>query len=309
MALENPIGAGRLILTFVKGQDIRKVELLGQSPSVHFRLNTTNEFIKSPAHHHGNHTPVWNFPYVFDLKGDEHSLHIEVVHQGLIGTTFIGQADIPLMTLVANSNENWFRLTHGNHGESAGDISISAQWEPAQQLSEMKAMAPQQVYQQPPQPVYQQPPAFQQPAFVPQDPLMQQIQQFVLLERIRDGGIHRIALRGSNGFWLHAAEYHKVHCSGRDINHHSTWQVLHHEGRIALRSGHGKFLAAYGDGRVAADRDEHSHSERFGLEELGNGMVALRTHHGTYLGADGEGPLVQRGGLGQHEQFYMQVID
>jgi len=335
MALENPVGRGRLIVTFVRAQNLRKVEVLGQSPIIHFRLDNHKDMIKSNVSHHGNHTPIWNFPYVFDLQGDEHSLVIEVHHQGLIGTAFIGKNYVPLQTLATHPGENWYRLTHGNQEESAGDICISSTWEPSvqqqftQQIVQQPfvqqppqiVQQPQQYMQQPPQivqppqqymqqqpPQYvqqQQPPQFVQPNIMQN--IMQDFKQAFLMEQIRSNQVHKIALQASNNRYLHA-EHHKVHFSGFQIDYNSTWTVQHHGQQIALVSAHGKYLCAYGDGRVLADRDEPSHTEKFFIEELGNNVIALRTHHGTYLGADGEGPMVQRGNLGTHEQFKVQVL-
>jgi len=315
MALENPIGAGRLTITFHRCRDLRKVELLGQSPAVRFHLDTQRDVVKGPTHHHGNHEPVWNWSYTYELKGDEHELRLEVVHEALIGHAFIAKTEIPLQLLIANPGETTFKLTYEKDSEqqTGGYIIISNRWEPfGQPMQQQFVPPPQPVFVPPPQPmqpVFMPPP---QPAFVPppQPASFQAVaQEMALLGRIQSGQVHRIALQGSNGRWLHANEHHKVHFAAPEVSHASIWNVQHHEGRVVLRSAHGKLLSAYGDGRVNADRDEHSQNERFLIEELGNGRIALRSHHGTYLGADGEGPVVQRGSLGPHEQFFLQIID
>jgi len=313
-----------LIVTFVRAQDLRKVEVLGQSPAVHFNLNGQKDYIKSHACHHGNHTPVWNFPYVFDLNGSEHSMHIEVVHQGLIGTAFIGKADVALQNVI-RPGENWYRLVH-DRDDSAGDICITSTWEPAggQSAGAFSAAAPQVYQAPPPQVVYQAPPPMMQapvyqvspaagiPAMMGLGMAMQSMmgagQSQGLAKLLQSGQAQRIALQASSGFYVHAGEEHRVHTTGREINHQTTWHVTTHGEHIALRSHHGRYLAAYSDGRVVADRDMVSHNEKFFPEELGNGAIAFRTHHGTYVGADGEGPLVQRQNLGQHEQFRVTVL-
>jgi len=315
MALENPVGAGRLTITFHRCNELRKVEFLGQSPAVRFHLDTQKDVVKGPAHHHGNHEPVWNWSYTYELKGDEHELRLEVVHEALIGHAFIAKAEIPLQTLVANPGETTFKLTFEKDDEqqTGGYIIISNRWEPFGQPAQQQFAPPQQpMFVPPPQPTFVPPPQPAQPMFVPPpqpDSFQAMAQEIALLERVRSGQVHRLALQGSNGRWMHANEHHKVHFASPQPSQTSIWHVQHHEGRVMLRSAHGKFLAAYGDGEVRADRDEHSHNERFLVEELGNGRIALRTHHGTYLGADGEGPVVQRANLGPHEQFFLQIID
>ena len=62
-----------------------------------------------------------------------------------------------------------------------------------------------------------------------------------------------------------------------------------HEGKIALRSAHGKFLSAQPDGRAEWNRDIASDWEYFHLERREDGKITLRSTHGMYVSAQPDG--------------------
>jgi hypothetical protein len=53
--------------------------------------------------------------------------------------------------------------------------------------------------------------------------------------------------------------------------------------RIALRSYHGTYLQAHGNGWIRFTTNPIGECERFAVEENDDGTVCLRTHHGTYV--------------------------
>ena len=61
------------------------------------------------------------------------------------------------------------------------------------------------------------------------------------------------------------------------------------EGKIALKSVHGKFLSAQPDGRAEWNRDIASDWEYFHLERRKDGKITLRGTHGMYVSAQADG--------------------
>ena len=62
-----------------------------------------------------------------------------------------------------------------------------------------------------------------------------------------------------------------------------------HEGKLALKSIHGKFLSAQPDGRAEWNRDLASDWEYFHLERRKDGKITLRSTHGMYVSAQPDG--------------------
>jgi len=129
MSIENPVGAGRLVITFHKAVELRKHGLFANDPIILFHLDTENAEYphKSNVCKDGGQHPEWNFPYVFDLKGNEHALIVDVRHQG-IGHPELGKVEIPLIELIQHPHLTNYGLRYKD--ESAGEIIISTTWQP-----------------------------------------------------------------------------------------------------------------------------------------------------------------------------------
>ena len=66
------------------------------------------------------------------------------------------------------------------------------------------------------------------------------------------------------------------------------------EGKIALKSVHGKYLSAQPDGRAEWNRDIANEWEYFWLEKRQDGKITLRGAHGMYVSAQPDGVQINR---------------
>jgi len=303
----NPIGKGRLVVTFVSGEGLHDCKMMGkQSPMVEFTINNNKDKFKSHPAHDGGKNPKWNFASVIDLRGDEHMLNVEIWHHGLVERDFIGRVDIPLQELVKTPGATWYHLTRGDHQQAAGDVVISntfqKDFDPAnpnpQQQQPQYQQPPQQQYQQPPQQMYQQPPQqmYQQPQQQMYQPPQPQPQSglFAALQEMKLE-VQAMAQQQQQ------PQYQQ--------NQQQSFMAMLKMGAlhgVALQCRNGGYLHAAQHHQVNASGEEVRANTTWQVVHHGH-LIALRSVHNRYLCAEDSGNVIaNRENCGDWEKFHVE---
>ena len=106
------------------------------------------------------------------------------------------------------------------------------------------------------------------------------------------------------GKYVSGLGYHERYAANANvqkIGENETWEVLFKEdNQVSLKSAHGRYLIAYGNGKVEAGAQKPNKGETFIVEDVGNGMVAFKPffHKERYLVAGSDGSLTNQDAAG-----------
>ena len=107
------------------------------------------------------------------------------------------------------------------------------------------------------------------------------------------------------GKYVSGLGYHEryaANANAQKIGENEIWEVLFKEdNQVSLKSAHGRYLIAYGNGKVEAGAQKPNPWETFTVEDVGNGMVAFKSFaHGSgrYLVAGSDGSLTNQDAAG-----------
>ena len=105
-------------------------------------------------------------------------------------------------------------------------------------------------------------------------------------------------MKSDEGKYVSGLGYHDRYAANANkdtIGSDEIWEVLFKgDNMVSLKSAHGRYLIAYGNGKVEAGAKKPNPWETFIVEDMGNGMIAFKSiAHGTgrYLVAGSDGSL------------------
>ena len=107
-----------------------------------------------------------------------------------------------------------------------------------------------------------------------------------------------MSLKSDEGKYVSGLGYHdryQANAKLDTIGPNEIWEVLiKGNDQVSLKSAHGRYLIAYGNGKVEAGAKKPNPWETFIVEDMGNGMIAFKSiahGKGRYLVAGSDGSL------------------
>ena len=115
-----------------------------------------------------------------------------------------------------------------------------------------------------------------------------------------DYGICKVSLKSDKGKYVAGLGYHdryQANANSDAIGPNEIWEVLiKGNDQVSLKSAHGRYLIAYGNGKVEAGAKKPNPWETFILEDIGNGTIAFKSlgQKGRYLVAGSDGSITNQ---------------
>ena len=104
-----------------------------------------------------------------------------------------------------------------------------------------------------------------------------------------------MSIKSEKGKYVSGLGYHERYAANvnvQKIGENEIWEVLFKgDNQVSLKSPHGRYLIAHGNGKVEAGAQKANPGETFILEDMGDGTVAFKPffHKGRYLVAGSDG--------------------